>query len=81
MDHSVYSAENKTWNSFGEDGFDQGGCGWSDMKWLDLEYISLMPHSKAFQLICQICIKLYSESDFFCSFVISSTSFFIKDHV
>lgn len=35
------------------------------MKWLDLEYISLMPHSKAFRLICQICIKLYSESDFF----------------
>lgn len=42
------------------------------MKWLDLEYISLMPHSKAFQLICQICIKLYSESDFlffFCHFL------------
>lgn len=35
------------------------------MKWLDLEYISLMPHSKAFQLICQFCIKLYPESDFF----------------
>ena len=34
------------------------------MKWLALEYISLMTHRKAFQIICQFCIKLYAELTF-----------------